>query len=356
MNVIVKDWLKRFKKYFFTIRDGFFELPVLGNSPELMMESFSSIPSMTNYPKQAFFQTNNMFVKGEGHYQKIEDGLWLIVSDLEVKKNLSFKLYYLENEPSDYHFLTFYINKHSKEVKLPEIHFDIENLDRTWTWVKAGSKCLNTHLKGQDSLFLNFYISNSWIEENIASNGLFKNNALQRFFESESESIFLHSLLDTKKAVYEKLILEILDKDEKRPRDFEEMKSWVYEILGSFIEALDEEPNSALNCMLAERDRRRVFYAKHLIDNAIFSKFPSITAIAKQVGASETKVKSDFKRVMGTSMLQYHIQRQMMYAQEMIKEDTFAIKDIAHSLGYASPSKFTEAFKKHYGCLPSEFS
>ncbi len=354
MKVSINKWLTKYRKYLFTIRDGFFELPVLGNSPELMMESFSSMPFMKNYPQKSFYQTNNIFLKGEGHYQKIEEGLWLIVTDLEVKKNLSFKLYYLENELSEYHFLTLYINKKSKEVKLPELQWDVENLDRTWTLVKAGSKCLNTHLKGQDSLFLNFYISNSWIEQNVASKGIFKNSTLQSFFESDSEYIFLHNLLDDKKEVYENIIQDILDKDKNRVKDFERLKNNAYEIIGSFTTALDSEPDLHKNCLLAERDKRRIFYAKHLIDSAIFDKFPSIETIAKQVGASETKVKSDFKSLMGKSMLQYYIQRQMIYAKEMIQQDNFSIKAIAHSLGYSSPSKFTEAFKKCYGYLPSE--
>jgi AraC-like DNA-binding protein len=354
MNVVVKDWLKRFKKYFFSIRDGFFELPVLGNSPELMMDSFTSLPFMKNHTDKSYYQTNNIFVKGEAHYQKIEEGLWLIVSDLEIKKNLSFKLYYLENEPSDYHFLTLYIDKISKEVKLPELHLDVENINHTWTWVKAGSKCLNTHLKDQESLFLNFYISTAWIEQNVATSGMFKNNKLQTFFESSSEHIFLHSLINTKKEVYEKLIQDILTREGNRVRDFEQMKSRAYELIGTFVETLDNGPDSNFTCPLPERDRRRVFYAKYLIDKAVFQKFPSISSIAKQVGTSETKVKADFKSLMGKSMLQYYIQQQMMYATEMIKQDNLSIKVISQSLGYSSPSKFTEAFKKYYGFLPSE--
>lgn len=352
MKVSINKWLTKYRKYFFTIRDGFFELPVLGNSPELMMESFGSIPFMKNYHEKSYYHTNNIFVKGDAHYQKIEEGLWLIVSDLQIKKNLSFKLFYIDNEPSDYHFLTLYINKHTKKVKLPELQLDVENLDHTWTLVKAGTRCLNTHLKDQDSIFLNFYISNAWIEKNVVSNGMFKNSTLQSFFESESEHIFLHSLINNKKEVYENIIQDILDKE--GGRDLEQLKNRAYEIIGSFTSVLERDPELHRNCLLVERDKRRVFYAKHLIDNAIFDKFPSIASIAKQVGASETKVKSDFKNLMGKSMLQYYIQRQMMYAKELIQQDNLSIKTIAHSLGYSSPSKFTEAFKKYYNYLPSE--
>jgi AraC-like DNA-binding protein len=309
---------------------------------------------MKNYPEDSYYHTNNIFVKGDAHYQKIEEGLWLIVSDLEIKKNLSFKMYYIEDEPSDYHFLTLYINKHSKEVKLPDLRLDMENLDCTWTFVKAGKRCLNTHLKGQESFYLNFYISNEWIEKNVASNGVFKNEILQSFLDSESEHIFLHSLPENKKELYENIIQDILNKDKNHEKDLKQLKNTAYEILGSFSTALATDPDLNQNCLLVERDKRRVFYAKHIIDNAIFYKFPSIAAIAKQVGASETKVKSDFKNLMGKSMLQYYIQRQMMYAKEMIRQDNFTIKSIAHSLGYSSPSKFTEAFKKYYGFLPSE--
>jgi hypothetical protein len=90
MNLSVKKWLNQFKKYFFTYKDGFFELPYLANSPELMIESFSSMPFMKQDCNKACFSADTPFLKGVGHYQKTEDGLWIILSDFEVKKNISF--------------------------------------------------------------------------------------------------------------------------------------------------------------------------------------------------------------------------------------------------------------------------
>jgi hypothetical protein len=86
MKLFVKKWLKNFKKYFFSYKEGFYEIPFLANSPELIVESFGNMPFVKNYPDKRYFTTNNLFVNGDGHYQKIEEGLWIIISNISVKK------------------------------------------------------------------------------------------------------------------------------------------------------------------------------------------------------------------------------------------------------------------------------
>lgn len=354
MNLFIKKWLSSIRKYFFFYRDGFYELPYVANSPEMTVKSFSSMPFVKNYEKRNYFTINNLFLDGEGHYQKLEDGLWLIMSNMEVKKNLSFVLHYIYGVPSDYHFLTLYINKGQKTVNLPTIHFDIENQDRSWTLFKAGSKSLNTHFKGQKSIFFTIYFSDEWMRNNIMTNGIFKNKTLEEFFNSSNECLFLPNFLENKKEVYENLVTSILDKDENGVKSVLTLKKNTLDIISTFIEKLEDKSVYKANSNLSEKDLRRIKKAEYILSDSIFTKFPSIDYISKEIGMSQTKLKTDFKEVYGSTLYQYYCTKQMGFAKQMLEKEKITVKEVSYTLGYNNPSKFTAAFKKIYGRLPSE--
>lgn len=354
MRFSAGKWLAKFQKYLFYFKDGFYELPYVANSPELMVESFSVMPFVKNFPTKGYYTISNIFLTGIGHYHKVEDGLWLIMSDFEVKRNLSFKLYYESGVPAEYNFLTLYLNRGKHQVRSPKIHIDIENIDRSWTLFKAGSKALNTHFKGQKSIFLTIYFSNEWMSKNISSHGVLENQLLQQFFDSKDECLFLPNFLDEKKTTFENLVNSILDKDENGVRDKLMLKANTLEIMASFISKLNDATVSKVLISIPEKDKRAVIKAEYLLSKAIFGVFPSIGFIAKSVGVSETKLKSDFKSVYGLTLYQYYSMLQMRYARELLLNETISIKEVSYSLGFSNPGKFSAAFKKIYGVLPSQ--
>lgn len=354
MAFSVKQWISKFQKYLFYYRDGFYELPYVANTPELMVESFSAMPFVKNYPSKGYYTISNIFLTGLGHYHKVEDGLWLIMSDFEVKRNVSFKLYYESGIPSEYNFLTLYLNRGRHEVHGPKIHVDIENIDRSWTLFKAGSKALNTHFKGQKSIFLTIYFSNEWMSKNISSHGVLENQLLQQFFDSKEECLFLPYFLDDKKSTFENLVNSILDKDENGVRDKLMLKANTLNIMASFVAKLSDAAVSKVLIRIPESDKRAVIKAEHMLNEAIFGMFPSIGFIAKSVGVSETKLKSDFKSVYGLTLYQYYSMLQMRYARELLLNEAISVKEVSYSLGYSNPGKFSAAFKKTHGVLPSK--
>lgn len=353
MELIFNRWLSSIRKYFFTFRDGFYEIPFLANSPEVIVKSFANTPFFKDDPKKGCFSTNNLFMQGEGHYHKIEEGLWIIMSNVEIKKDLSFKLYYEKDLPADYHCLTLYLNRGSQSIKMPKVQMDIDNQDRSWTLFKAGAICLNSHFKGQQSIFLSLYFSKQWVRNNMEAGGALKNEFLEEFFKSEEGHLLMPNLLENKKEVYQHIVDSILDKDDNGVKNLLLLKSRTYEILASFVDSLGKETFTVVTQSVSERDKRRVLTAQHLLNNAIFDKFPTIAEISKYVGTSETKIKADFKALNGVSMYQYYSQKQMTYAHELLKKQDISIKEVALSLGYSNQSKFAQAYKKQYGYLPS---
>jgi len=354
MNSTVKKWFKQFKKYLFFYRDGFFELPYLANSPELMVESFSNMPFVKHFPERNYFTTSNLFLKGDGHYQKIEEGLWIIISNINLKRDISFKLYYDADFPSDYHFLTLYVKRDKQTIKLPKLQFEIDFEDRAWTLYKANSECINSHFSGQQSIYFSVYFNQTWLEENLAKKGIFKNETLEVFFNSTNEYLYMPNLLEDKLSLYEKIIEHIIDKDYNENKNVFELKTLTYELMNSFVSSIGKKTFSEIAQDVSEKDKRLVFKAQHIIEKSLLDKFPSIATIAKEVGISETKLKADFKKIQGITIFQYFTMRQMFYAKELLKNEQLTIKEIAMTLGYSNQGKFSTAFKKVHGSLPSE--
>jgi AraC-like DNA-binding protein len=353
IQATVSNWLAKMKKYLFTYSDGFYELPYIANSPELMLASFSYMPFTKHDVKRKSFTTNNVFIKGAGHYQKLEEGLWVILSDFEVKRNVSFKLHYEPGIEVKHHSLSLYINKDTRLVKFPKINYDVESQDRSWFLVKAGARALNSHFKGQKSIFINIYFTDEWMQQNIATNGVMQNPILADFFSASSECLFLPKFLESKKDVYLKLVNSILEKDENGVSDLLLQKSRTLELLSAFVNELGRGALKPTTMALPERDMRRVVKAEHLLNEAVFKEFPSIVYLANQVGISETKLKADFKSTYGCTLYRYFVSKQMTYAKELIQSQQLPIKEVALKFGYTHPGKFSEAYKKIYGHSPS---
>lgn len=352
IQATVSGWLDKVRKYLFTYRDGFYELPYIANSPELIVASFSSF--MKHDPKRKTFGANNIFIHGEGHYEKIEEGLWIILSNFEAKKNLSFKLHYEAGIASNYHSLTLYINKDIRQIKFPKVIYDVPSQDRSWMLVKAGAQVLNSHFKGQKSIFFTIYFNSDWMLQNVAADGIFKNKLLTDFFSSGRDSLFLPNFLEGKRETYLKLVNSIIDKDENGVNDLLLLRSRTLELLSAFASELSHSSMKDSNSSLPERDKRRLAKAEYLINDAIFKQFPSLRLLAIESGISETKLLADFKKVYGCTPYRYYVAKQMAYAKEMIQTRQVTVKEVALKLGFQHAGKFSAAYKKIHGHSPSQ--
>lgn len=91
-----------------------------------------------------------------------------------------------------------------------------------------------------------------------------------------------------------------------------------------------------------------------LITTNLSKPFIGIDALAEKLNTSTSKLKTDFKSVYGSSILQYNIDKKMELALQLLQNTSVQIKQIALEVGYDSPSKFSAAFKKKHERLPSD--
>ena len=80
---------------------------------------------------------------------------------------------------------------------------------------------------------------------------------------------------------------------------------------------------------------------------------PTLAALARTAGFNETLLKGRFRALFGTSVFAYLRQVRMDEARRLLLERHLNVTEVAQRVGYANPSKFAAAFRRHFGMSPS---
>lgn len=170
---------------------------------------------------------------------------------------------------------------------------------------------------------------------------------------SVSESIVVH-LLDCHYAEAENisignrseigLCFDSLFRSWKEHRSINKAKSIVYDVLAKMEnDQTDLISHTALaNCIRYMNENFR--------DPAL-----DIEAVCNVGFISESSLQRAFLKHFQVSPKQYLIRLRMKCALELLKDNTFSVKEIASLCGFTDEKYFSRAFKKTYGYPPSEF-
>jgi len=82
---------------------------------------------------------------------------------------------------------------------------------------------------------------------------------------------------------------------------------------------------------------------------------PALPLLAQQLGISETRLKSGFKSMNGTTVMQFCINKRIDAARLLLKENRHSISEICDIVGYEDHSAFSRAFRRHVGRSPKEW-
>ncbi|PWK28186.1 AraC-like DNA-binding protein [Arcicella aurantiaca] len=346
----VKKWLKSFEKYLFYYHDGFFELPYLSNSPEVMIESLKKMPVTKYNPLEQSILSNNPFTKGEMRYREIETGFWVLATQIEFKVNVHTRAIYDEGG-SDYYFLAFslyrcdipLVNMHVNKITMP---------NKSWAIYKPGSEIDAYHYKGTEGLFLNFVFNHTWLNQNLFG-GKGSESELQNFLNLHTGHITWEDVVPDAETMAQKIWKNLLQGQEERFNALS-LKIQTLELISTFFTNINKEKVLEQTFPQNEADRVALVKVEKILMDNLTEGFMGIEAIAKQINMSESKLKVVFKGVYGQSIYQYFKEKQMVLAFQLLKNPDVQIKNIAASLGYENPGKFTAAFKKYHKILPSE--
>lgn len=130
------------------------------------------------------------------------------------------------------------------------------------------------------------------------------------------------------------------------------LESKALELLALQFHQWTEQDNLATGDRSLHRDDvERLHHARDILIRDLQNP-PSLMDLARQVGLNDYKLKSGFRQVFGTTVFGYLQACRMEQAKQLLAERQLSIAAIAHTVGYASQSRFCHAFKQRYGMTP----
>ena len=125
----------------------------------------------------------------------------------------------------------------------------------------------------------------------------------------------------------------------------------------SFIALLFERLETHAKCgsptSLSSSEIGALFRAAAPLRDPLSDEVPGVSELAKAAGMGTSKFKIAFKQVFGDTPMRYRNRLRMEFAKQLIQEQQRSPTDVSYLLGYAHPSNFTLAYKKHFGVVPS---
>ena len=102
-------------------------------------------------------------------------------------------------------------------------------------------------------------------------------------------------------------------------------------------------------------DVEKLFLIKESILRNI-AQPPSLPALAKLSGLSETKMKELFRQVFGNSIYNYYQTARMEEAAYLLKHKRYSVSEAGYQLGFSNLSHFTRLFERHHQQKPKKFA
>lgn len=337
-------------------------MPYNGDSPQTLVDSFDKFPFVKHSKEKQCISSKNPFCEGGFYYYKLEEGCWIIYSKMRYKTNVAYDLMYddpqeksIEITPDDYYMLSLNNINNTVEVHDSICEKQLCFPQYSWTFFKPKERHCDLNFKGANNRYITLYFNDAWLQKNLMPHSLFTESKLDRFIGSEQQ--YLVWALSEKNEVMKNF--ELFDGvmnigGDAKQIDWLNLKFSTLALIFDLLK-LCKEQNIVDKCLHIDYDDKfRMSKVEHYLSNHLFDKFPGIGLLAQKFNVSETKLKTEFKQLFGKPIYQYFKERQMRLAKELLTENQLLVKEISYKFGYENASKFSAAFKKQHGVLPSE--
>lgn len=351
----INNWFIHFKKYFFRYKQGYYEVSYIANSPQATVESYKKMPFFKHNKKHQTFNLNNMFMKVLFRYFKIDEGLWVSVSEVSIFKNIKINLLYDEFIDDRYYTLSLnFVNNNSIKISnLVNNSWVLSNM--SWILIKPRENAYHINFKDSNAKYIVFYFTEEWLRDQLKQGGLFHKKGIEDFMaSSEKFALFSDDNIELFKwhESLNNFFDEEIDSESKfQHKTFSDFSNKIISYFGNFFMA---------NHSLIKKERfkpnenQKILEIENYLMKNLTNHFIGIEELAKQFYISPTKLKTDFKNMFGVSIYQYYLAKQMILAHQLITEKNTLVKDVAAMLCYENVSKFIIAYKKHFGFSPSQ--
>ena len=344
--------VKKYKKYFFRYRKGFYELPFIANSPQAVTEGFIGAPLIKYVKARNSFSMSNLFITAYATFQELEEGLWVYYVDVLHKKQIKYMPYYDEDITDNYYVLSLneVRNNFRINVRFGKKEFYVQNA--FYTFFKPLSNVSYFNNKNSSGSCVNIYFSAAWLAKNIVNNPTWQGHNVLTFLKAitgraawyENTALAQNRLTAFKEAMSGSEI------------DLKKLKANTLQLIKTALHHFNNDLALINYFQLHDGDREYLFKVEKYLIAHLTANFAGVDFISRQFSISPTKLKSDFKTQYGASIFQYFREKQMQLACQLLKTNNYSIAEVGSKLGYDNASKFAAAFKEVMGILPSELS
>lgn len=123
-------------------------------------------------------------------------------------------------------------------------------------------------------------------------------------------------------------------------------------MLEKYAKSLEVEPEKiTFNAMDEELLKRAMSIVEANMDNLEFST----DEFAQQMNMSRSNLHLKLKAITGESAIEFIRKVRFKKATELLKSGLYSVTEVSSMVGFNSPSYFATCFKKHVGCLPTEY-
>lgn len=180
--------------------------------------------------------------------------------------------------------------------------------------------------------------------------------ALAGYFDFKDKKYICNVILNILKTLLEEKGISLYQLIEGR----EEFRAFSSSEQGTFLENHIPEFVAAVAAAANEEEQKKGKYnqisrdIKQYIDEH-YSEIDSVEEIADHLGISSSYAKRVFKKTDGKTVFDYLLLTRINAAKKMLSDPYCKVYEVADRIGYKSKTYFTETFRRHVGCTPTEY-
>jgi AraC-like DNA-binding protein len=186
-----------------------------------------------------------------------------------------------------------------------------------------------------------------WFSDNVAKT--YFPDRMSSNFNSENPFVVFESFTSSEQQV----LNELFQNTTSNHLGLITIRAGALNLSSDFFNKVKERQNLGLFTSYAYRGNAIAEIEKILTEN-ICGTLPNLKELSGKFSMSESTLKRHFRRMYGTNIHAYFIEKKMAYARQLIEEKKVNVTDAAYVLGYQKVSHFISMFKKHYGLLPGK--
>ncbi len=312
-------------------------------TPDVLFKNLAKKTNSTVEENTLIFNSN--FADGKIHSDKLQNGFYIIKSNFTLKQDLS--IIREQNLEGEYYLIKFQVDDTSSIEHSIDGHIEELGISKKYGIVFSSPNTTTMVLFKKD-IPVNFFailLSKEWIRDNILCDN--REGFWQQTLNSK-ESVYVYKPIDQRfianiEAIYAggELIGHL------------HALNLVVSMLSEFF--MEPEQKVVINKQAAQEfDLSAFIDAKENLEYH-WQEAPHIEEICEDTGLTESQFKRTFKKIFGYGPYKHYLNYRMQRAKELLLTGRYTISEVSFMLGYENLKKFSKAFKKSLGMLPSQY-